>query len=59
MLAVRLHHSDAFAQNELRRYAAGFKTNAGKQVASDNGLKPELHAHFLNTLSSAFPPLTK
>lgn len=31
-LVVRLHHSDAFAQDELWRYAADFKTNAGKQL---------------------------
>lgn len=31
-LVVRLHHSDAFEQDELWRYAADFKTNAGKQV---------------------------
>ena len=37
-LVVRLHHSDAFAQDELWRYAADFKTNAGKQLG--NGKKP-------------------
>ena len=31
-LVVRLHHSDAFQQDELWRYAADFKTNAGKQL---------------------------
>lgn len=31
-LVVRLHHSDAFAQDALWRYAADFKTNAGKQL---------------------------
>lgn len=31
-LVVRLHHSDAFEQDELWRYAADFKTNAGKQL---------------------------
>ncbi|MEZ5387330.1 MAG: hypothetical protein R3F13_17610 [Prosthecobacter sp.] len=56
---MRPHHSEAFAQDELWRYAADFKAKAGKQLGSDNGLKPELRAHFLNTLSFAFPPLTK
>jgi hypothetical protein len=28
-LVLRLHHSDAFAQEELWRYAVDFKTNAG------------------------------
>jgi small GTP-binding protein len=31
-LVVRLHHSDAFEQDDLWRYAADFKTNAGKQL---------------------------
>src|SRR5262245_24277012 len=31
-LVVRLHHSDAFQQDELWRYAADRKTNAGKQL---------------------------
>jgi hypothetical protein len=31
-LVVRLHHSDAFERDELWRYAADFKTNAGKQL---------------------------
>jgi len=31
-LVVRLHHSDAVEQVELLRYAADFKTNAGKQL---------------------------
>ncbi|MCE9609027.1 MAG: TIR domain-containing protein [Chthoniobacter sp.] len=31
-LVVRLHHGDAFQQDELWRYAADFKTNAGKQL---------------------------
>lgn len=31
-LVVRLHHSDAFEQDALWRYAADFKTNTGKQL---------------------------
>ncbi len=31
-LVVRPRHSDAFAQHQLWRYAADFKTNAGKQL---------------------------
>ncbi len=32
MLVVRLHHSDAFEQDQLWRHAADFKTNAGRAV---------------------------
>ena len=35
-VVVRLHHSDAFEQDELWRYAADFKTNAGKQLGIGN-----------------------
>ncbi len=31
-LVVRLHHSDAFQQDELWRYAVDFKTNTGKRL---------------------------
>lgn len=54
-LVVRLNHSDAFQQDELWRYAADFKTNAGKQL----GIKltrrapgaGELEVYFDNSVS--------
>jgi len=51
-LVVRLHHSDAFEQDELWRYAADFKTNAGKQL----GIKLTRRAPGLGDLEVCFDP---
>ena len=51
-LVVRLHHSDAFAQDELWRYAADFKTNAGKQL----GIKLTRRAPGVGDLEVYFDP---
>lgn len=51
-LVVRLHHSDAFAQDELWRYAADFKTNAGKQL----GIKLTRRAPGAGDLEVYFDP---
>jgi hypothetical protein len=49
---VRLHHSDAFAQEDLWRYAADFKTNAGKQL----GVKLTRRAPGVGDLEACFDP---
>ena len=51
-LVVRLHHSDAFEQDELWRYAADFKTNAGKQL----GIKLTRRAPGVGDLEVYFDP---
>lgn len=51
-LVVRLHHSDAFQQDELWRYAADFKTNAGKQL----GIKLTRRAPGVGDLEVYFDP---
>ena len=51
-LVVRLHHSDAFEQDELWRYAADFKTNAGKQL----GIKLTRRAPGVGDLEVFFDP---
>lgn len=51
-LVVRLHHSDALAQDELWRYAADFKTNAGKQL----GIKLTRRAPGVGDLEVYFDP---
>ena len=51
-LVVRLHHSDAFEQDELWRYAADFKTNTGKQL----GVKLNRRAPGLGELEVYFDP---
>lgn len=49
---VRLPHSDVFAQDELWRYAADFKTNAGKQL----GIKLTRRAPGVGDLEVYFDP---
>ena len=49
---MRLHHSDAFAQDELWCYAADFKTNAGKQL----GIKLTRRAPAVGELEVYFDP---
>ena len=51
-LVVRLHHSEAFQQDELWRYAADFKTNAGKQL----GIKLTRSAPGVGDLEVYFDP---
>lgn len=51
-LVVRLHHSEAFQQDELWRYAADFKTNAGKQL----GIKLTRRAPGVGDLEVYFDP---
>lgn len=51
-LVVRLHHSDAFEQDKLWRYAADFKTNAGKQL----GIKLTRRAPGVGDLEVYFDP---
>ena len=51
-LVVRLHHSDAFDQDQLWRYAADFKTKTGKQL----GVKLHRRAPGLGELEVYFDP---
>ena len=51
-LVVRLHHGDAFQQDELWRYAADFRTNAGKQL----GIKLTRRAPGVGDLEVYFDP---
>lgn len=51
-LVVRLHHSDAFEQDQLWRYAADFKTNTGKQL----GVKLNRRAPGVGELEVYFDP---
>ena len=51
-LVVRLHHSDAFEQDQLWRYAADFKTNTGKQL----GVKLNRRAPGVGDLEVYFDP---
>jgi small GTP-binding protein len=51
-LVVRLHHSDAFDQDQLWRYAADFKTKTGKQL----GIKLNRRAPGLGELEVYFDP---
>lgn len=51
-LVVRLHHSETFQQDELWRYAADFKTNAGKQL----GIKLTRRAPGVGDLEVYFDP---
>jgi hypothetical protein len=51
-LVVRLHHSDAFEQDQLWRYAADFKTNTGKQL----GVKLNRRAPGVGELDVFFDP---
>lgn len=51
-LVVRLHHSDAFDQDQLWRYAADFKTQTGKQL----GIKLNKRAPGLGDLEVYFDP---
>jgi small GTP-binding protein len=51
-LVVRLHHSDAFDQDQLWRYAADFKTKTGKQL----GVKLSRRAPGVGDLEVYFDP---
>lgn len=51
-LVVRLHHSEAFEQDQLWRYAADFKTNTGKQL----GIKLNRRAPGIGELEVYFDP---
>lgn len=51
-LIVRLHHSDAFEQDQLWRYGADFKTNTGKQL----GVKLNRRAPGVGDLEVYFDP---
>ncbi len=51
-LVVRLHHSEAFEQDQLWRYGADFKTNTGKQL----GVKLTRRAPGVGELEVYFDP---
>ena len=51
-LVVRLHHTEPFQQDQLRRYAADFKTNTGKQL----GVKLTRRAPGVGELEVYFDP---
>ena len=51
-LVVRLHHSEAFEQDQLWRYGADFKTNTGKQL----GVKLTRRAPGVGDLEVYFDP---
>jgi small GTP-binding protein len=52
-LVVRLHHSDAFEQDQLWRFAADFKTKTGKRL----GIKLRRSAPGVGDLDVYFDPL--